>query len=165
MCPPRMREHYYFGNDSLRWIRLLSRPKKQASVLSAGALCVICLDMKLLSDWPKYTINHLAAVYLPSDICWMLWADKLAYRNQRDRFRTKIKMTKLQYFCIFMHIWWLLKCLVFFCGKFTKPCRHSRTFQLISRQSLASIINKNPNLVTKWPPVATTIPSSTQHHH
>ena len=63
-----------------------------------------------------------------------------------------------------MYIWWLLK---FWgvCGKLTKPCRHARTFQLVSQQSLASINNKNPKILTKWPPVATTVPSGTQRHH
>ena len=52
----------------------------------------------------------------------------------------------LQYLCIFMYIWWLLKLLgVFFCGNLTKPCRHARTFQLVSQQSLARINNKNPD--------------------
>ena len=50
-------------------------------------------------------------------------------------------MMKLQYFCIFVFIWWLLKFLVvFFCGKLTKPCCHARTFKLVSQQSLTSII-------------------------
>ena len=51
---------------------------------------------------------------------------------------------------------------MFFFGKFTKPCRHFRTFQLVSQQSLASINNKNPKILTKRPPVATTFPSGTQ---
>ena len=41
-----------------------------------------------------------------------------------------------------MYIWWFLKFLVFFCGKLTKPCRHARTTQLMSQQSLASVIKK-----------------------
>ena len=101
----------------------------------------------------------------------------------------------------FRYIWWLLKFVgMFFCGKLTKPCRHARTFQLVSpvampelsnwsallpcqnfptgqpcrhartfqlvsQQSLASINNKNPNILTKWPPVANTFPSGTQRHH
>ena len=44
----------------------------------------------------------------------------------------------------------------FFYIKLTNPCRHDRTFQLVSQQSLASINNKNLNLITKRPPVATT---------
>ena len=42
-----------------------------------------------------------------------------------------------------MYIWWLLKLMgVFFCGKLTKPCRHARTFQLVSQQVLTT---KTPN--------------------
>ena len=52
-----------------------------------------------------------------------------------------------------------------FCGKLTKPCLHAKTFELVSQQSLASINNKNPNILTKRPPVATTVPSDTQLHH
>ena len=75
-------------------------------------------------------------------------------------------MMNLQYFGIFMYIWWLLKfCGVSFCGNFTKPCRHARTFQLVSQKSLASINNKNPTIFTKRPLVATTVPSGTQRHH
>ena len=54
---------------------------------------------------------------------------------------------------------------VCFCEQLTKPCRHARTFQLISQQSLARINNKNPTILTKRPPVATTVPSGTQRHH
>ena len=53
----------------------------------------------------------------------------------------------------------------FLCGKLTKPCRHARTFKLVRQQSLASINNKIPTIVTNWPPVATTVPSGTQRHH
>ena len=75
-------------------------------------------------------------------------------------------MINLQYFCIFMYIWWLLTFLgCFFCGKLTKPCRHARTFQLVSQKSLESINNKNPKIFTKRPLVATTVPSGTQRHH
>ena len=46
-----------------------------------------------------------------------------------------------------MYTGWLLKCLgVFFCG-------------------LARINNKNPTILTKRPPVATTVPSGTQRYH
>ena len=51
----------------------------------------------------------------------------------------------LQYFCIFIYIWWLLK---FFGCFFVKR-----------------INNKNPKILTKRPPVATTAPSGTQCHH
>ena len=65
-----------------------------------------------------------------------------------------------------MYISWLLKFLgMFFCAKLTKPCPHARTFQLVSQQSLVSINNKNPKIVTKRPRVATTVPSDTQRHH
>ena len=37
----------------------------------------------------------------------------------------------------------------FYCGKLTKPWRHARTFQLVNQQSLASINNKNPKILTK----------------
>ena len=60
-----------------------------------------------------------------------------------------------------MYIKLFLKLLVvFFCGKLTKPCRHARTFQLVSQQSLARIIDKNLiNLFEtgKQPPIATTV--------
>ena len=79
-------------------------------------------------------------------------------------FHQKMKMN-LQYFCTFMYIWWLLKFWGFFCGKLTKPSRLARTFQLVSQQSLSSINNKNPKILTKRPPVATTFPSGTQRHH
>ena len=52
-----------------------------------------------------------------------------------------------------------------FCGKLTKPCRHDRSFQLVSQQSVASINIKNPKILAKRLPVATTLPSGTQHHH
>ena len=35
------------------------------------------------------------------------------------------------------------------CGKLTKPCRHAKTFQLVSQQCLSSINNKNTNILTK----------------
>ena len=39
----------------------------------------------------------------------------------------------------------LLKFLVmFFCENLSKPCRHATTFQMVSQQSLASIMNKKP---------------------
>ena len=89
-----------------------------------------------------------------------------AYGVQRANFHQKMKMMNLQYFCIFMYIWWLLKFVgVFFCGKLTKPCRHARTFQLVSQQSLASINNKNAKFKKKRLPVATTVPSRTQRYH
>ena len=47
----------------------------------------------------------------------------------------------------------------FFCGKLTKPYRHVRTAQLVSQQSLESIINKKPKFLTKRLPVDTTVPS------
>ena len=50
------------------------------------------------------------------------------------------------------------------------PCQNfppgqPATFQLISQQRLATINNKNPKILTKRLPVATTVPSGTQHHH
>ena len=48
---------------------------------------------------------------------------------------------------------------VCFCGKHTKPCCHATTAHLISRQSLASIINKNPKILTKRLFVATAVAS------
>ena len=54
----------------------------------------------------------------------------------------------LQYFSIVMYILWLLK----FFGCFFV-------------ESLPSINNKNPNILTKRPPVATTVSSGTQRHH
>ena len=60
-----------------------------------------------------------------------------ALRRYTGLRHTKMKMMNLQYFWIFLYIWWLLKFLrVFFCGKLTKPCHHARTFQLVSQQSL-----------------------------
>ena len=65
-----------------------------------------------------------------------------------------------------MFIWWLLNFFgVFFCWKLTKPCRQARTFHLMSQQSLASINNKNSNILTKRPPVAITVTSDTHRHH
>ena len=81
----------------------------------------------------------------------------------KANFHQEMKMNNLQYVGIFMYIWWLLKCGG--CGKLTKPYRHSRTFQVVSQRSLACINNKNSNILTKWPPVATTRPSGTQRHH
>ena len=63
-----------------------------------------------------------------------------------------------------MYIWYLLKFWEApFCRKLTKPCRHSRTVQLVSQQSLASINNKNLKIL-KQLPVATIVPSGTLHH-
>ena len=62
-----------------------------------------------------------------------------------------------------MYNWWLVKFVgVFFCGMLTKPCRHDRTFKLVSQQSWASINNKNSKILTKRLAVATTVPSGTQ---
>ena len=81
-----------------------------------------------------------------------------AYGVQRVNVHQKMKMANLH--------WWLLKFLgVFFLWKAYQPCRHARTFQLVSQQRLASINNKNPNILTKRRPVATTVSSGTQHHH
>ena len=55
-------------------------------------------------------------------------------------FLKKMKMMNLQYFCIFMYIWWLLKFVGFFVESLQK-------------------------IFTKRPPVATTVPSGTQRHH
>ena len=89
-----------------------------------------------------------------------------AYGIQRANFHQKMKLMNLQYFCIFIYIWWLLKFVgVFFVWKAYQTCRHARTFQLVSQQSLASINNKTPKILTKRPPVATTVPSGTQRHH
>ena len=87
-----------------------------------------------------------------------------AYDVQWANFHKKMKMMNLQIFaflCIFNGPFLG----VFFYGKLTKPCRHARTFQLVSQQNLTSINNKNLNILTKRPPVATTVPSGTQRHH
>ena len=75
-----------------------------------------------------------------------------AYDVQRANFHKKMKMMNLQYFCIFFCIFddFLNFWVCFFCGKLTKPCRHARTFQLVIQQSLASINNKNPKILTLW---------------
>ena len=88
---------------------------------------------------------------------------KVCYLTKAN-FHQQINMMNLQYFSIFMYIWWLLK-FVGGCGKLTKSCRHARTFQLVSQRSLASINNKNSKILTKWPPGATTGPSGTRRHH
>ena len=77
-----------------------------------------------------------------------------------------MKMMNLQYFCIF-YVYLMASYIfkVFFCENLTKPCRHARTLQLFNQQSLASIKNKNPTILTKRPPVASTVPSGTQRHH
>ena len=75
-----------------------------------------------------------------------------------------MKMMNLQCFaflCLFdgfLNFWGC------FFWKLTKPCRHARTFQLVSQQSLLTINNKGPNILTKRPPVATTVPSCTQRY-
>ena len=51
-----------------------------------------------------------------------------------------------------MYIWWLLKFLMVFFMESLPEC-------------LASINNKNPKILSKRPPVATTVPSGTQRHH
>ena len=109
---------------------------------------------------PGCRINLACTIY------WIYCANIFVLSVQRANFHQKMKMMKLQCFCIFMYIWWLLKFLgVFFCGKLTKPCHHARTFQLVSQQSVASINKKKPKILTKRPPVATTVPSGILHHH
>ena len=62
-----------------------------------------------------------------------------------------MKRMTSQYFSIFMYIWWFRKLfVVFFCGKFTKPCRHAKAAKMTS---LASIINKKPKILPKRPPI------------
>ena len=107
-------------------------------------------------------------------------------------FCRKLTMMNLQYFCIFMYIWWLLKFLgcyfvTIFChfylylmaslifgdvflwkAIFAFLCNGFLNFWgcfLWKAYSLASINDKNPNILTKRPPVATTVPSGTQRHH
>ena len=53
-----------------------------------------------------------------------------------------------------LDFWWC-----FLCGKLTKPCCHARTFQLVSQQSLTSIITKKAKILIKQLPVANTVPS------
>ena len=79
-------------------------------------------------------------------------------QNENDEFT--IFLAFLCIFDGFLHFWGC-----FFCGKLTKLCRHARTFQWVSQQSLASINNKNPTILTKRSYVATTVPSGTQRHH
>ena len=74
---------------------------------------------KLLCGYLLLTdiVKPLAVVYLTSDICWMLWADKSAYGSQRDRFRLKMKMMKLQYFWFFFVYLMTSESFDVFCGK------------------------------------------------
>ena len=85
---------------------------------------------------------------------------------QRANFHTKNENDE---FTIFLHFYVYLMTSyifgVFCCGKLTKPCRHSKAFQLVSQQSLESVNNKNPKILTKRPPVANTVPSGIQRHH
>ena len=61
---------------------------------------------------------------------------------------------------------WLLKSLgEFLCGKLTKPCCHATTFQLVNQRCMAIIKNKNTKMLTKRPPLVTTVPSGTQRYH
>ena len=56
-----------------------------------------------------------------------------------------------------MYIWWFLNFCVIFLWK---ACHDVKTVHLISPQSLASFINKNSNIFTKWS-VANTVNSGT----
>ena len=49
-----------------------------------------------------------------------------------------------------------------FGGAFVESLPNHITFQLVSQRSFTSINNKNSKILTKRPPVATTIPSGTQ---
>ena len=88
-----------------------------------------------------------------------------AYGVQRANFHQKMKMMNLQYFaflCIFdgfLNFWW---CFLWKAYQTLSPCQN---FPLVSQQSVASINNKNPTILTKRLPVATTVPSGTQRHH
>ena len=69
-----------------------------------------------------------------------------------------MKKMKLQYFCIFINIWYFLKSfMVFFVWKAYQLFCHAKTAQLVSWQRLASTINKISNIFTKqfcshhWP--------------
>ena len=57
----------------------------------------------------------------------------------------------------YFNFWWFF----FVVPKAYEFCRHARTAQLVSQQSLASTINKVPKLLTKRLPVATTVPIRT----
>ena len=57
-----------------------------------------------------------------------------------------------------MYIWWLLKFVAFLWKAHeTVPTCWLTSFQLVSQQSLASTINKKPNILRKWPSLATTV--------
>ena len=64
-----------------------------------------------------------------------------------------------------MYNWLFVKFLVFFCGKLTKPCRYDKTAQMVSQQSLASIISKKPNIVKKTAACSHHCPLWHEHHH
>ena len=79
--------------------------------------------------------------------------------NQRF-FSQKLKMLKSLYFSFLFVFGGVLNIWCFFLyGKLSKHCCQAKTDHLVSQQCLASIINKTPIFLTKWPPLATTIPS------
>ena len=113
---------------------------------------------------------------------------------QSANFHEKIKMTNLQYFSIFMYIWWLLTFLEFFyVESLPNPVAMpelsiwsaSKAWQVLTtktkkfQQKVACGFlnfwwrffvkslpnNKHPKISTKRPPVSTTFPSGTQRHH
>ena len=76
-------------------------------------------------------------------------------------FHHKMKMMNLQYFCIFMYIWWLLKFLwVFFLCVESLPNPVAMPELSNSSASKAwQVLTKKNKIVTNQPPVATTVPS------
>ena len=73
-------------------------------------------------------------------------------------------------FTIFLHIYVYIDGFLnfwgcFFLWKAYQTLSRARTFQLVSQQSLASINNKNFNILTRRPTVATTFPPGTKRHH
>ena len=77
-------------------------------------------------------------------------------QSQNDRFHAKMKMMKSQYFCIFMYIWWVLN---FFFG--VSLSNHAAMPKLSnwSASKAWQLLLKKLKLLTKRPPVATTVPS------
>ena len=136
--------HLLPGAQLSRWLQAVNRSPMGVPTFSSAEKLLHSLFMIVFLEYGQ--------------IRWVIW-----------RMLTFIKKWKwwiynnFEFLCIFDGF--LSFYGVFFGGKLTKPCRHVRTIQLVSQQSLASISNKNFKIWTKWPPVGTTIPSGAQRHH
>ena len=91
---------------------------------------------------PTFSSTEKAHTFTIYD-CILRIRPKKCYITKANFHKKMIRMN-LQYFCIFMYIWWLLKFFSFFSRKLTKPCCHAGTFQLVRQQFLAKINNSTP---------------------